>query len=147
MALVATFQQEGREAHLTRQVRQVYPTLTRTPPTIALTSASFGQPLLPRNTKQPIQGAVGKQPITKEDMMQVFRKASRLGTEETKFYLESSGWDLSKALAEWRAEIRWEAEQVRGRTWESCRSSSCCLLVAVAMVIRQRRCFVDIRKP
>ncbi|CAM9528659.1 unnamed protein product, partial [Hapterophycus canaliculatus] len=61
--------------------------------------------------QQPIQGAVGKQPMTQEDMMQVFRKASRLGTEETKFYLESSGWDLAKALAEWRAEVRWEAEQ------------------------------------
>lgn len=46
--------------------------------------------------------------------MQIFRKASQLGPEETRFYLDTSGWDLSKALAEWRAENRWEAEQVCG---------------------------------
>lgn len=52
--------------------------------------------------------------MTKDEMMHKFRKASQLGPEETRFYLEASGWDLSKALAEWRAENRWEAEQVCG---------------------------------
>lgn len=61
-----------------------------------------------------MQGAVGKQPMTRDDMMQIFRKASQLGPQETRFYLETSAWDLQKALTEWRAENRWEAEQVRG---------------------------------
>lgn len=45
--------------------------------------------------------------------MQSFRKVSQLGSEEAKYYLESSGWDLSKALCGWRLEDWWEAEQVR----------------------------------
>ncbi|CAM9764260.1 unnamed protein product, partial [Ectocarpus fasciculatus] len=64
--------------------------------------------------QQPTQGAAGKEPISRNDMMQVFRKASQLGAEESRFYLENNGWDLSKALAQWRAENRWEAEQWAG---------------------------------
>lgn len=52
--------------------------------------------------------------MTKDEMMQIFRKTSQLGPQETRFYLETSGWELPKALAEWRAEKRWEAEQVCG---------------------------------
>eukprot|EP00752_Nemacystus_decipiens_P018718 g16781.t1 len=63
--------------------------------------------------QQPIQGAIGKQPMTRDDMMQIFRKASQLGPQEARFYLESSAWDLVQALAEWREENRWEAEQVQ----------------------------------
>ncbi|CAM9830363.1 unnamed protein product [Ectocarpus sp. 12 AP-2014] len=61
--------------------------------------------------QQPIQGASGKEPMSRNDMMQVFRKDSQLGAEESRFYLESNGWELFKALAQWRAENRWEAEQ------------------------------------
>lgn len=106
---------ERQKYHLTLSAQRngsVFECTFSTPPS---SLADFSAPTI---KLQPIQGAVGKQPITKEDMMQVFRKASRLGTEETKFYLESSGWDLSKALAEWRAEMRWEAEQVRRRGWK-----------------------------
>lgn len=52
--------------------------------------------------------------MTEDDKMQIFGKASQLGPQETRFYLETSAWDLPKALAEWRAEHRWEVEQVRG---------------------------------
>lgn len=51
--------------------------------------------------------------MTREDMMQIFRKKSQLGPQEASFYLEASAWDLAKALAEWREESRWEAAQVR----------------------------------
>lgn len=51
--------------------------------------------------------------MTRDDMMQIFRKASQLGPQEARFYLEASAWDLPKALTEWREENRWEAEQVR----------------------------------
>eukprot|EP00903_Cladosiphon_okamuranus_P005951 g5877.t2 len=61
--------------------------------------------------QQPVQRAIGKQPMTRDDMMQIFRKASQLGAQEARFYLEASAWDLAKALAEWREENRWEAEQ------------------------------------
>lgn len=68
--------------------------------------------------QQPIQGASGKEPMSRNDMTQVFRKDSQLGAEESRFYLESNGWELSKALAQWRAENRWEAEQWAGvRRW------------------------------
>ncbi|CAM9573683.1 unnamed protein product [Ectocarpus sp. 4 AP-2014] len=64
--------------------------------------------------QQPIQGASGKVPMSRNDMMQVFRKDSQLGAEESRFYLEGNGWELSKALAQWRAENRWESEQLAG---------------------------------
>lgn len=65
----------------------------------------------------PIQGgATGRKPMpmTRDKKMQIFRGETHLGPHETRFYLEASGWELTKALDEWRAEVRWEAEQVRG---------------------------------
>ena len=56
---------------------------------------------------------MGKAPLTRDEKMQIFRKASQLGPQETRFYLEANEWELSEALSQWRAEIRWEAEQVR----------------------------------
>jgi len=52
--------------------------------------------------------------MTRDEKMQIFRQGSNLGPQETRFYLEASGWELTKALDEWRAEVRWEAEQVPG---------------------------------
>lgn len=51
--------------------------------------------------------------MNRDDLMQIFRKVTRLGPQEARFYLETSAWDLAKALAEWREENRWEAQQVR----------------------------------
>jgi len=51
--------------------------------------------------------------MTRDEKMQIFRKASRLGPQETRFYLEANDWKLAGALSQWRAEIRWEAEQVK----------------------------------
>ena len=36
-----------------------------------------------------------------------------LGAVEARLYLEDSGGDVSKALAEWRADNEWEAEQYK----------------------------------
>lgn len=53
--------------------------------------------------------------MTRGEKTRIFREESHLGPQETRFYLEASGWELTKALDEWRAEVRWEAEQeVRG---------------------------------
>eukprot|EP00752_Nemacystus_decipiens_P018734 g16796.t1 len=59
---------------------------------------------------QPTQRA-GKTPVTRDDMIQIFRKESQLGPQEARFYLETNAWDLAEALAEWHEENRWEIEQ------------------------------------
>lgn len=63
---------------------------------------------------QPKQGAMLEQPQTRPELLQRFRNVSYLGDEEAKYYLESNGWDLGRAVAEWRSEKIWESQsQVR----------------------------------
>eukprot|EP00904_Undaria_pinnatifida_P005227 jgi/Undpi1/1834/HiC_scaffold_12.g05221.m1 len=61
--------------------------------------------------EEPKQNTIGQEPLTEPELLQSFSVASKLGTSEAKYYLESNDWDLTKALKEWRDEKAWESEQ------------------------------------
>jgi LysM repeat protein len=70
--------------------------------------------LIPRDPRRPEpHAAPGAEtiPPSREEMVRVLCLAARnaLGPDEAHCYLNGNDWDLRRALAEWKADIAWEA--------------------------------------